>query len=71
MFNSHLYDKLVQAHTQELLQEAEQERLAVQVPLQRPQLVQKIGCWLATLWMKLPFQRQKMQYSKRSVTGQL
>jgi hypothetical protein len=71
MFNSHLYDKLVQAHTRELLLEAEQERLAIQVSQPRPQLVQKVGGWLAALWMKLPFWGQKMQYSKRPVTGQL
>jgi hypothetical protein len=67
MFNSHLYDKLVQTHAQELLQEAEQERLAAQVPQQRPQLVQKMVGW----FMVLPIFGRKMQYTKRPVTGQL
>ena len=71
MFNSHLYEKLVQAHAQELLQEAEQQRLAAQAVQEQPQLMQKAGRWFAAWLAKLPLIRQKAQYVKRTATGQL
>ncbi len=69
MSNPYLHDKLVQAHSQELLHEAEQQRMLAQLPQRRPHLMRNVARQLAAFL--LPFSTKKMVQSARKVTGQL
>ena len=71
MFNPYLYEKLAQAHYQELLQEAEQQRMLDQLPRRHPQLMQNVARRLAAFLMSLPFTSKKVEQSARTVTVQL
>jgi hypothetical protein len=71
MFNPYLYDKLAQPHHQELLQEAEQERMLEEFPRRHSQLLQTATRRLAVFLLTLPFSAKKMKQSTRSATGQL
>ena len=71
MYNPYLYEKLAQAHYQELLQEAEQQRMLAQLPRRHPQLMQNVARRLAAFLMSLPFPTKKVVQSARTVTGQL
>ncbi len=51
--NQYLNEKLVNAHRQDLLREAEQQRLAVQLPEQRPNLGKRAVYGLGVLLVKL------------------
>ena len=71
MYNPYLYEKLAQAHRQELLQEAEQQRMLAQLPRRHPQLMQNVARRLAAFLMSLPFSAKKVEQPARTVTGQL
>ena len=71
MFNPYLYDKLAQSHHQELLLEAEQQRMLAQLPRRHPQLMQNVTRRLAAFLLKLPISGKKVEQSTRSATGQL
>jgi hypothetical protein len=71
MYNPYLYEKLAQAHYQELLQEAEQQRMLAQMPRRHPQLMQNVARWLAAFLVSLPVPGKKVVRSERMVTGQL
>jgi len=71
MYNPYLYEKLAQAHYQELLQEAEQQRMLAQLPRRHPQLMQNVARRLAALLMSLLFPTKGVVQSARTVTGQL
>ena len=71
MFNPYLYDKLAQSHHQELLQEAEQQRMLAQLPRRHPQLIQNAARRFVAFLMSLPFSANEMNHSRRTVTGEL
>ena len=71
MYNTYLYEKLTQAHQQELLQEAEQRRMLAQLPRRHPHLMQNVIRQLAALLLKLPFSAKKVERSMSPITGQL
>ena len=71
MHNPYLYEKLAQAHYQELLQEAEQQRMLAQLPRRRPQLMQNALRRLAAFLRSLPLSVKKAGQSARRVTGEL
>ena len=71
MFNPYLYEKLAQSHHQELLQEAEQQRMLSQLPRRHPQLLQNVTRRLAAFLLNLPISVKKVEHSTRSATGQL
>jgi hypothetical protein len=71
MYNPYLYEKLAQAHYQELLQEAEQQRMLAQLPRRHPQLMQNVARRLAAFLMSLLFPTKGVVQSARTVTGQL
>jgi len=61
MSNPYLYEKLVQAHSQELLHEAEQQRMLAQLPQRHPHLMLNVARRLAALSMSLPFSTKKIR----------
>lgn len=71
MFNLYLYDKLAQAHYQELLHEAEQQHMLTQLPRRHPHLILNIIRQLATYRLTPPFFAKSVEQSTRTVTGQL
>jgi hypothetical protein len=71
MYNQYLYEKLTQAHHQELLQEAEQRRMLAQMPRRHPQLMQHVARRCVAFFMSLQFSTKKVKQSARTVTGQL
>ena len=71
MSHLYLYEKLAQAHYQELLHEAEQQRMLAQLPRRRPTLIQNVTRQLATFLKSLPFSDKKGEPSARTVSGQL
>ncbi len=71
MFNSYLYEKLTQVRYQELLHEAEQQRMLAQLPRRHPQLMQNVAGGLAAFLRSLPFSAKKVEQSARTVTGPL
>jgi hypothetical protein len=71
MFNPYLYEKLAQTHYQELLQEAEQQRMLIQLPRRHPHLIHTIIKQLATYRLTPPFFAKSVKQSTRTVTGQL
>ena len=71
MFNPHLYEKLAQVRYQELLHEAEQQRMLAQLPRRHPQLIQNVVRRLAAFLKSLPFSTNKVGQPVKRVTGQL
>jgi hypothetical protein len=71
MYNTYLYDKVVQNHRQELLKEAEQQRMLSQLSPQKPQLMQYVAKQFTTLFKSLQLSNKKVEQSVRPVTGQL
>jgi hypothetical protein len=69
--NPYLYEKLAQAHYQELLHEAQQQRLLAQLPRHHPQLMWNVAGRLAAFFMSLPFSAKKGVQSASNATGQL
>ena len=70
MYNPYIYEKLAQAHRQELLQEAEQQRMLAQLPRRHPQLIQNFARQLAA-FMSLHFAAKKVARPAKVATGQL
>ena len=71
MPNPYLYDKLVQAHAQKLLHEAEQQRMLAQLPQQHPHLLHSVAGHFAAFFMTLSFFAKNVGPSARRVTGEL
>ncbi len=71
MYNTYLYDKLIQSHRQELLKEAEQERILTQLNPHQPQLIQNIAKQFATFFRSLQFSNKKAEQSVKTATGHL
>jgi hypothetical protein len=71
MYNPYLYDKLVQNHRQELLQEVEQQRMLAQLPRHQPQLIQNVARRFAAFFMSLQFSNKKVEQSVKTSTGHL
>jgi hypothetical protein len=71
MYNTYLYDKAVQNHRQELLKEAEQQRLLSQLSPQKPQLMQYVAKQFATFFKSVQLSNKKVEQSVRPATGQL
>jgi hypothetical protein len=71
MYNAYLYEKLAQDHQQELVQEANQQRLLAQLPRRHPHLMQNGVRQLAAFFMRLPFSVRQVEQSARPATGQL
>jgi hypothetical protein len=71
MFNPYLYEMLTQAHSQELLHEAEQQRMLAQLPRRHPQLMRTIAQRFAAFLMSFSFITKKMEHSRKMVTGEL
>lgn len=70
MYNPYINEKLAQVHHQELLHEAEQQRLFSQLPRRHPQLMQNLARRFAT-FISLPFSAKKVAQPARMATGQL
>jgi hypothetical protein len=71
MYNPYLQEQVAHAHYQELLREAEQERLLRQLPRRHSRLVQAmIGQWNAFL-MALPWSVKPAELQMRTTTGKL
>jgi hypothetical protein len=71
MFNPYFHEKLVQAHHQELLHEAEQQRMLAQLPRRHPQMPQNVAQRLAVFLKNLHFSAKKVGQPAERVTGQL
>jgi hypothetical protein len=71
MSNPYLYEKLTQAHAQELLHEAEQQRMLAQLPQHHPQLMQNLARRLVAFLVSLSFSAKKVEHARRTVTGEL
>jgi hypothetical protein len=71
MFNPYLYEKLTQMHYQELLQEAEQQRLLAQLPRRHSHLIRNVAGSLVAFLTSLHFFAKKAVQPERKVTGQL
>ena len=71
MYNPYLQEQVAHAHYQELLREAEQQRLLQHLPRSRPRLVQAmIARWNAFL-MVLPRSVKQTELQMRATTGKL
>lgn len=71
MNNPYLHEKLAQARYQELLHEAEQQRMLAQLPRRHSQLMQSVARRLSTFLLSLSFSAKKVEQSARTATGQL
>ena len=71
MYNPYLYEKLANTHRQELLQEAKQQHLLVQMPRHHSQARQNSARRLAAFLMHLPLFSKKAGQPARMATGQL
>lgn len=71
MYNPYLYDKLVQNHRQELLQEAEQRRMLAQLPRHHPELMQNVARRFAAFFTNLKFSNKRLEQSARTATNHL
>jgi hypothetical protein len=71
MYHPYLQEQVAHAHHQELLREAEQQRLLQQLPRRHPHLVQAmIARWNAFL-TTLPGSARQAESQVRTVTGKL
>jgi hypothetical protein len=71
MSNPYLYEKLIQAHYQGLLHEAELQRMLAQLPQRHPHLIWHVVGRLTAFLISLPFSAKKAVPLARKVTGQL
>ena len=72
MLNSpYLYNKMLQQHDRELLQEAEQQRMLAELPRRQSSLKQYIARRLAAFRASLPFSTRQVKQGTRTATGQL
>ena len=72
MFNNlYLYNKMLQHHDRELLQEAEQQRMLAELPRPQSSLKKYITGQLAAFRLSLPFSTRQGNQGARTATGQL
>jgi hypothetical protein len=71
MYNPYLYDKLVQNHRQELLQEAEQRRMLAQLPQHQTKMMQNFANRFAAFVTGFHLSNKRVEKSPRMVTGKL
>jgi hypothetical protein len=73
MYNAYLYDKMIQNHRQELLKEAEQQRMLSQLSPFKPQLTQYVAEQFATFIKSLDLSNNQVKHSHSvgPATGQL
>ena len=69
MSNPYLYKKMVQAHHQELLYEAKQQRMAAQMPRHHTHLMWNIARRLAAFLVSLLFSANKVVPLARKFTS--
>ena len=69
--NLYLYNKMLQQHERELLQEAEQQRMLAELPLRQSSLKKYVAGQLAALRVSLPFSTRQVKQGARTATGQL
>jgi hypothetical protein len=69
-YNPYLYEKLVQAHQQELLHEAEQQRLLAHLPHHSPSMLATFVSRLRAFLLR-PASAKPAELPARTVTGQL
>ena len=69
-YNPYLYEKLVQAHQQELLHEAEQQRLLAHLPRRAPSMLAAFASRLRA-FLPRPTSAKPAELHARTVTGQL
>lgn len=70
-YNPYLYDKLVQAHSHELLHEADKQRMLEQLPQRHAHPMLNIVRRFAAFRISLPFFPKMVVRSPKKVTGQL
>ncbi len=71
MYHPYLQEQVAQAHYQELVREAEQQRLLQHLPRRHPRLMQAlIALWNAFL-MVLPRSSRQAELQMRATTGKL
>jgi len=72
MFNNlYLYNKMLQHHDRELLQEAEQQRMLAELPRPQSSLKKYITGRRAAIRASLPFSTRQGNQGARTATGQL
>jgi len=72
MFNNlYLYNKMLQQHDRELLQEAEQQRMLAELPRPQSSLKKYITGRRAAIRASLPFSTRQGNQGARTATGQL
>ena len=69
--NQYLYNKMLQQHERELLQEAEQQRMLADLPRRQTSLKKNIAGRLAAFRVSLPLSTRQGKQGARRATGQL
>jgi hypothetical protein len=69
--NLYLYNKMLQQHNLELLQEVEQQRMLTELPRPQSSLKKYITGQLAAFRLSLPFSTRQVKQGARTTTGQL
>ena len=69
--NLYLYNKMLQQHERELLQEAEQQRMLAELPRHQASLKKYTAGRLAAFGVSLPFSTRQVKQGTRTATGQL
>jgi DNA-binding transcriptional regulator YbjK len=69
MLHPDIYEKLVQAHYQELLHEAEQQHMLAQLPRRHPQLLQNVARRFTAFFTNLFV--KKVERLERAITRPL
>jgi hypothetical protein len=69
-YNPYLYEKLVQAHQQELLREAEQQRLLASLSPRSPSMINTVASRLRAFLVR-PASAKPAELHVRTATGKL
>jgi hypothetical protein len=69
--NLYLYNKMLQKHDRELLQEAEQQRMLAELPRRHSSLKKYVAGRRAALRVSLPFSTRQGEPGARTATSQL
>ncbi len=69
-YNPYLYEKLAQAHQQELLREAEQQRLLARLSLRSPSMIDTVVSRLRAFLVR-PVSAKPAELHVRTATGKL
>ena len=69
--NLYLYNKMLQQHDRELLQEAEQQRMLAELPRRQSSLKKYIAGRRTAFRVSLPFSNRQVKQGARTATGQL